>query len=109
MLGRLILGPGRRTADPVPADVTLNPDWASNECAAMDRFWLDAQTTQKSTLLSEEDVLGTTPLTAVASMVVCGGCGMDEEEEESGGYGGVVEDDDEGRIEYGFCILNVVL
>lgn len=38
MLGRLILGPGSRTADPVPAEVTLNPDCARSEWAAIDRF-----------------------------------------------------------------------
>lgn len=96
MLGRLILGPGKRTAEPVPADVTLKPNFASRACAAIDRFWFDAQTTQNKTLLSEDEP-ATTPLTAAASIVGVG-AGIvveDADADDVGGYGGVVDDDED--------------
>lgn len=46
MLGLSIDGPGSRTADPVPDDITRKPALDKTECPSIDLFWLLAQTTQ---------------------------------------------------------------
>ncbi len=76
----------------MPADVTLKPDLASSEWAAMERFWFDAHTTQNMIELSGT-APGTTPFTPVASIALPAG-GV--EVEGPGGYGGVVEDEAPG-------------
>ena len=67
----------------------------------MERFWLEAQTTQNIIDVSGF-AEGTTPLTTAGVMVL--------EVEEDGGYGGVVEEDADGYggAEYGFCIVDIV-
>lgn len=80
----------------------------------MERFWLEAQTTQNMILLEfpSGEVLVRVPLIP-ASMMLEAGREEDNEDgvDDIGGYGGVVDDEDDAAdccIEYGFCIVDIV-
>jgi len=48
MFGLSMDGPGRRTADPVPDEITRYPAFDRTLWPSIERFWLLAQTTQNS-------------------------------------------------------------
>ena len=81
-------GPGRRTREPVPKEITGKGEGAveSRRWASIERFWFDAHTVQNFSLNESDDCVGADASAACASPVpvvdVSGGGG-------GGGGGGL--------------------